>query len=135
MTTRYRSICLAPGRAAPGMTLARTIADREGNTLLIAGTELDLSMLERLTRRGVNAISVLIPDTRDADAVLRRLQCFPLLEGYRGRKGADIPKLLELLAALQRLVLDVPEIAELDVNPLIWDGDRFVVADARIRIE
>lgn len=74
-------------------------------------------------------------DTRDADAALRQLQCFPLLEGYRGRKGADIPKLLELLAALQRLVLDVPEIAELDVNPLIWDGERFIVADARIRIE
>ena len=51
------------------MPLARTIADREGNTLLIAGTVLDLSMLERLTRRGVNAISVLIPDTRDADAI------------------------------------------------------------------
>ena len=74
-------------------------------------------------------------DARDADASLRKLQCFPLLEGYRGRKGADIPKLLGLLSALQRLVLDVPEIAELDVNPLIWDGDRFVVADARIRIE
>jgi acyl-CoA synthetase (NDP forming)/folate-dependent phosphoribosylglycinamide formyltransferase PurN len=74
-------------------------------------------------------------DAQDANASLRRLQCFPLLEGYRGRKGADIPGLLELLAALQRLVLDVPEIAELDVNPLIWDGERFVVADARIRIE
>ena len=69
MTTRYRSICLAPGRAAPGITRARTIADREGNTLLIAGTVLDHSMLERLTRRGVNAISVLIPDTRDANAI------------------------------------------------------------------
>ena len=74
-------------------------------------------------------------DARDADASLRQLQCFPLLEGYRGRKGADIPKLLDLLAALQRMALDVPEIAELDVNPLIWDGERFIVADARIRIE
>ena len=74
-------------------------------------------------------------DARDADASLRKLQCFPLLEGYRGRKGVDLPGLRGLILDVQRLVLDVPEIAELDVNPLIWDGDRFVVADARIRIE
>ena len=74
-------------------------------------------------------------DAHDADASLRKLQCFPLLEGHRGRKGVDLPGLRGLILDVQRLVLDVPEIAELDVNPLIWDGERFVVADARIRIE
>lgn len=58
-------MCLAPGRAAPGMVLAKPIADREGVPLLTAGTELDSAMLERLIRRGVGAVSVLIPDTRD----------------------------------------------------------------------
>ena len=73
MTIKQRIMCLAPARATPGMTLARSITDREGHSLLAAGTVLDLAILERLIRRGVNTVSVLVPDTRDEDTIAREL--------------------------------------------------------------
>lgn len=73
MAIKQRIMCLAPGRATPGMTLARHVLDREGAVLLTAGTMLDLAMLERLIRRGVDAISVLLPDTRDDETIAREL--------------------------------------------------------------
>ena len=65
--------------------------------------------------------------------LLERLQCFPLLKGYRGKPGVDLEQLLDLMQRLQRLLLDFPEIEEMDLNPLIWDGNRFIAADYRIK--
>lgn len=74
MSTKQRIMCLAPGRATPGMQLARAITDREGSVLLSSGTVLDLSMLERLIRRGIDAISVLVPDSRDEATIAEELR-------------------------------------------------------------
>ena len=74
MATKQRIMCLAPGRATPGMMLARAITDREGSVLLSSGTALDLAMLERLIRRGVDAISVLVPDNRDEATIANELR-------------------------------------------------------------
>lgn len=71
MKTRVR--CLSPGRIAPGMTLAKAITDRDGNTLLAADTILDSGMLDRLIRRGVETITVLVADDRDADTIAGEL--------------------------------------------------------------
>jgi len=73
MAIKQRIMCLAPGRATPGMPLARAVLDREGNVLLSSGTVLDLAMLERLIRRGVETISALVPDTRDEETVATEL--------------------------------------------------------------
>ncbi len=66
---KLRTVCLAPGRAAPGMVLAAPIGGHDGHTLLAAGTVLDPEMLDRLIRRGVETLSVALPDTRDEDTV------------------------------------------------------------------
>ena len=66
--------------------------------------------------------------------LLEHLQCFPILKGYRGRPGVDLEQLLDLMQKLQRLLLDFPEIEEMDLNPLIWNGGRFIAADYRIKI-
>lgn len=69
MTAKQRILCLAPGRATPGMTLARDLPDREGKPLLAAGTVLDVATLDRLIRRGVTTVTVLVADTRDAETL------------------------------------------------------------------
>lgn len=71
MAIKQRIMCLAAGRATPGMMLAKPVVDREGAVLLAAGTTLDLMMLERLIRRGVEAISVLVSDSRDEETIAR----------------------------------------------------------------
>jgi acetyltransferase len=68
-----------------------------------------------------------------AEKMLKSLRCWPLLEGYRGKEGVDTEALLGIIGKLERLLLDLPRIRELDLNPVIWDGKRFVIADCRIR--
>lgn len=77
-----------------------------------------------------------VPFGRDgAKDLVRQLKCYRILEGYRGKKGIDLNKLVELILRLEAMLLDNPEIEELDLNPLIFDGRELVVADYRIRIE
>ena len=94
---KTRALCLSPGRVAPGMTLARAVTDREGNTLLAAGAVLDSAMLDRLIRRGV----VLVADTRDADAIASELAAAEARVAYIFRGQGS-----ESRNALQKAVLD-----------------------------
>lgn len=70
----------------------------------------------------------------EALEMLRSTRSFALLEGARGGPEADVSALVGALQRLGRLVTDFPEIAELDINPLIVGpkGAEPVVADARI---
>jgi acyl-CoA synthetase (NDP forming) len=73
---------------------------------------------------------------RDVDELLHEIKGFPLLQGYRGHAAADLGALRELLLRLSRLAEEVPEIAELDLNPVISlpPGHGCRVVDARIRV-
>ena len=71
----------------------------------------------------------------DAAEMLRSLRLFPLLDGYRGAPRCDIAALEELLLRVSALVEDHPEIAEMDLNPVIALPGGPLVIDARVRIE
>ena len=71
----------------------------------------------------------------EADEMIRGLATFPLLDGYRGRAKADVAALRELVLRLGALTEDVPELAEVDLNPVIVGADGVAVVDARIRLE
>jgi acetate---CoA ligase (ADP-forming) len=58
-----------------------------------------------------------------------------LVRGYRGGPEADVASLTDLLHRLARLADDVPEVAELDLNPVIADGDGCMAVDARVRLQ
>lgn len=72
----------------------------------------------------------------DIDEMLHELQAFPLLNGARGKAPMDLDKIKEYLARLSQLATDYPEIAELDINPLLVfpEGNRFRILDARLRL-
>jgi len=59
---------------------------------------------------------------------------YRLLQGYRDRPQADLPGLYAILVKLSQLVIDIPEIQELDINPLLLDQHGAMALDARIRI-
>ena len=73
---------------------------------------------------------------RDADELLHGIRAFRLLEGYRGHAAADIDALRDLLLRLSRLAEEVPEIQEVDLNPVIAlaPGEGCRIVDARIRV-
>ncbi|MFH1088140.1 MAG: GNAT family N-acetyltransferase [Chloroflexota bacterium] len=77
------------------------------------------------------------PLTRlDARELVRSIKMARLLEGFRGSPASDIPALEELLLRLSALVEDVPQISELDLNPVkaMPRGQGYRVVDARILV-
>jgi acetyl coenzyme A synthetase (ADP forming)-like protein len=73
---------------------------------------------------------------RDAAEMVRSIKGYRLLEGYRGHAPADTSAIEKLLLRVARLVEEVPEIAELDLNPVIAlpPGSGCKIVDARIRV-
>lgn len=57
-----------------------------------------------------------------------------MLAGYRNRVPADTEAICRTLVQISDLIIDIPEIAELDINPLIADAQGVVALDARIRV-
>jgi acetyl coenzyme A synthetase (ADP forming)-like protein len=74
---------------------------------------------------------------RDAHEMIRSIRGYPLLEGYRGHAPADRAAVEDLLLRVARLVEEVPEIVELDLNPVIAlpPGQGCFIVDARVRVE
>ncbi|MEX1177446.1 MAG: GNAT family N-acetyltransferase [Nitriliruptor sp.] len=73
---------------------------------------------------------------RDVDEMLEDLRMAPLLRGYRGSAPADVPALRDLLFRINAMVEDVPEVAELDLNPVFVrdDGQGVVAVDVRMKL-
>jgi acyl-CoA synthetase (NDP forming) len=73
---------------------------------------------------------------QDAERMVRSLKTYQVLDGYRGAPKCDIGSLKETILRLGQLVEEIPEVAELDLNPLmvLQDGRGAVVVDARIRV-
>jgi len=72
---------------------------------------------------------------RDAGELVRAIRGYRLLEGYRGHPAASVAALEDLLLRLSALAVAVPEIAELDLNPVFALPDGCLIADARIRVQ
>ena len=70
----------------------------------------------------------------DADAMIAGLRTAPLLDGYRGRPVVSRPGLRHLLLGLSALAQQIPEVAELDLNPIVCQGEQLIAVDAKVRI-
>ncbi len=71
-------------------------------------------------------------DEPGAEVLLRSLACAPLLSGARGRPPLDVAAAASAVAALSRFAASHPEIAEVEVNPLLVREAGAVGLDARI---
>ena len=69
-----------------------------------------------------------------ARELIARTRVSRLLEGHRGRPGADRDAICATLVALSQLVVDLREVIEIDVNPLLADERGVLALDARVRI-
>ncbi|HTW10461.1 MAG TPA: GNAT family N-acetyltransferase [Acidimicrobiales bacterium] len=71
----------------------------------------------------------------DAREMVTGLRGSALLTGFRGRPAVDLDALVQVLHRVSRLAEDMPEIAELDCNPLIVTPEGALVVDARLRVD
>ena len=69
-----------------------------------------------------------------AKELISRTQVRKLLAGYRDHPPAKIDAICDVLIALSQMLADLPELAELDINPLWADHDGVIALDARVRV-
>ncbi len=72
---------------------------------------------------------------RLAQDLIARTRIAKLLHGHRGQAGANLQAIALTLIRISQLVIDIPEIVELDVNPLLADSYGVVALDARVRVQ
>ncbi|SNY59115.1 bifunctional acetate--CoA ligase family protein/GNAT family N-acetyltransferase [Paractinoplanes atraurantiacus] len=115
----------------------------DGRTELVAGIAHDarFGSVVLLGAGGVHtdllsdrALRLLPMTDLDAGWMWRELRCAPLLTGYRGAPAADTGALEDMLLRLGRLADDFPEVAELDLNPVLAGPGGVVAVDAKLRL-
>jgi acetyl-CoA synthetase (ADP-forming) len=74
-------------------------------------------------------------DKEDALDMIDDIKSYPLLYGVRGEKRKDINSLAENISVLSYLSHEVPEIIEMDVNPLIVLEEGCKIVDARMTLK
>ena len=70
-----------------------------------------------------------------AREMVSRTRVARLLAGYRDHPPVDLDAVCNVLIALSQMLADLPELAELDINPLLADADGVIALDARLRID
>lgn len=132
-----------PAAAIDGFTV-QEMANRPHALELIAGITTDPTFGPVLLfGRGGTAVEVykdkgiaLPPLNRTlAQKLIEGTQIYKLLKGYRDRPAADLTAIEDVILRLSELVVDIPELLELDINPLWADKDGVLALDARIKID
>jgi len=70
----------------------------------------------------------------ESSEMIESIKMSPILKGYRGEKGINRNKLIEIIQRISQLVTENPEIKELDLNPLFAYENEIFAVDARIAI-
>jgi acetyltransferase len=71
-------------------------------------------------------------NTTLADRLMEQTKIFTALQGVRGRQPVDLAALRALLIAFSQLVVELPRIAEIDINPLLASSEKICALDARV---
>ncbi|MBV8403882.1 MAG: bifunctional acetate--CoA ligase family protein/GNAT family N-acetyltransferase, partial [Gammaproteobacteria bacterium] len=133
---------LRPQARIEGFTVQRMIR-RGGAHELLAGIAVDPTFGPVvLFGRGGTAVEVIgdralaLPplDSVLTRELIARTRVSRLLGGARGLAAVALPALEQALMRLAQLACDVAEIAELDINPLLADGEGVIALDARVRL-
>jgi acetyltransferase len=133
---------LLPHAQISGFTV-QSMAQRPGALELIAGIASDavFGPVLLLGRGGTqvelsNQFTVALPPLNDnlaRDMVLRS-QLGPLLAGYRGQTAVDMNALIDTLLKVSRMASELPELEEMDLNPLLVDANGVLALDARVKL-
>jgi acetyltransferase len=72
--------------------------------------------------------------TLEATEMIRNLKSYKIIQGVRGQEGVNEAAFADAIVRLSALCEAAPEIAEMDINPLLGNAKGVVAVDARIRI-
>ena len=131
-----------PKAAITGVAIEEML--REVDYELIVGAKKDkdfgsviLFGMGGITAEFVKDFSVGIPPLNQtlAKMLMEETRVYKMLQGFRGKPPANFQELEEILVGFSNLIVDFPEIAEIDVNPLAISNGKARALDARIIID
>ncbi len=126
---RFEGVAVQP-MAKPGVELlAGTFRDDRFGTMVMVG-------LGGVFVEVMNDTSLALAPIggREASAMLARLRGAQILRGVRGQPGVDIDQVVSLLETISGIAATRPDIAEMDLNPVVAYEDGLAILDARIVI-
>jgi acetate---CoA ligase (ADP-forming) len=74
-----------------------------------------------------------VSDVR-AREMIHDIRCYPILSGVRGQEGIDEDKLVEVIQRVSQMAMDLPEIAEMEFNPILTFPGGVHAVDMRVRV-
>jgi acetyl-CoA synthetase (ADP-forming) len=74
-------------------------------------------------------------DESEAKTMISEIKSYPILKGYRGKPPVDEAAIVKILLAASKLLMDLPEINQMDLNPIMAYDKGASVVDARILLE
>ena len=125
---------------ASGYLAEEMVSDAVAEILLglrrdpVYGVSLTLGMGGVTAELLADTVTLILPVTAQEMLVaMRRLQLWPLLDGYRGRAKADMASVAAIGVALGALMLERADLEEIEINPILVRTDGAVAVDALIR--
>jgi acetyltransferase len=130
----------APGARLDGFTVQRMVRRPRAVELIVGVADDSAFGPVLLVGQGGVAVEVLgdramgLPplNTVLARDMIARTRVSRLLAGYRDVPPADVDAVVDTLVKLSALVVQVPEVVELDINPLLVDAEGAIALDARV---
>ena len=140
MLARVRT--LRPDAHIQGFTVQPMVQKRHAHELIVGASVDPLFGPVILFGAGGTAVEVMadralaLPplNTPLALAQMGRTRVHKLLQGYRDWPAADVDSVAQVLVSVSQLLAEVPQIAELDINPLLVNPESVVALDARVRV-
>lgn len=134
---------LKPSARLLGFTVQQMVARREGYELIIGmSTDRQFGPVLMFGEGGVavealDDKSLQLPPLTPAlaEGMITETRVYRRLKGFRDRKPVHMETIIGTLLKVSQLACDVPEITELDINPLVVDSIGGIALDARIKIE
>jgi acetyltransferase len=131
-----------PQAVISGVTIQKMIENIDYEIILGAKKDKDFGSVILFGMGGIGTeifkdISIGLPPLNQtlARRLMEETKVYKMLQGYRGKKPADMKELEHLLVSFSNLIVDFPEIAEMDINPIAISDGKAYGLDARIIID
>jgi acetyltransferase len=132
----------APAAAITGVAVEKMVTDVDYELILGSKKDKDFGSVILFGMGGTAAefikdFSIGLPPLNQslAKMLIQDTRVYKMLQGFRGKSAADFEGLEEILVNFSNLIVDFPEIAEIDINPLAISNGKASALDARIIID
>jgi len=132
----------APQASIEGIAVQKMIEGIDYELILGSKKDKDFGSVILFGMGGVTAelikdFSVALPPLNQtlAKRLIEETKAYRLIQGWRGKAPADLEELERILVRFSYLIVDFPEIAEIDINPLAISSGTMCAVDARILLD